>query len=451
MHRLVLLSLLWLARCGSADHDVAVSASSSAEFGPPIAQNPWSAPSDFATQHGDSGASDTSTLPGPGASAPTVARLDLLAVCPSILPLRSGLAIAVCTKLLTRTPNVVLIDPDALAIVAQRELTKGAPFGGVYPYLDEQERLVIVDGANNLLRLDTDATLGVVQTTPLPIDPEDGVVGLLPDYQGRDWFATGRGLVGTITRDGATATFRLPNDEHVANSIASAPSGVAVVSDHALYLMKAEETGAPSVRARVAYERGDARKPGQLSWGSGTTPTFFGPHTGSDYVAITDNARPMNLIVVRNDGAPICTLEVPRVEGTENSPIGTGRSVILASTFGFSYPALPEGLSAAVPAPFTGGMARIDVDEDEQGCSVVWTNTARSVSVPKLSLADGLIYTLTQTDHGYALSAIDAVSGTSIAEHELPGAGLPMQLAPTLAPRRTLLQGMLSSILRITP
>jgi hypothetical protein len=437
---------VWLvfAHCSAGDHETSTSASTAA-FGPAIAANPWSA-GEFATQHGDTGASDTSSLPGPGAGPISVARLNLGAVCPSIFPLRNGRAVAVCVQVFNQTPAAFLFDPDALTTLAQRELGKGSLFGGVYPYLDERDRLVVVDGENNLLRIATD-DLHVEQATPL--QGVDQVVGLIPDYAGLDWFASEGGVVGTATRAGELATLRLPEGERIANSLASAPSGVALVSDHALYLLAADP--APRIRARIPYDRGEARKPGQLSWGSGTTPTFFGPRTGSDYVTITDNALPMKLIVVRNDGAPVCTVALPGIDGTENSSIGAGRSVFVTSTYGYEYPALPADAGPAISAPFVGGITRVDVAEDEQSCRVVWTAPVRSLSLPKLSTADGLIYTMLQGDEGYAYGALDAETGQLIVEQPLGDIPTPMMLTPTLGPRRSLFQGTLTSILRITP
>jgi hypothetical protein len=450
MKRLHVLVLFTLAQCSGAEHESSTSPNTATELGPPIAQNPWSAPSEFATQHGDTGASDTSPLAGPGKGPIELARLDLFAACPSILPLRSGRMVAVCVQVLNQTPAAFLFDPDAMTKLAQRDLGKGSIFGGVYPYLDERDRLVVVDADNNLLRLATD-DLHVEQATPVALDAGDHVVGLIPDYQGRDWFASERGTIGTVSREGAIATLALPAGERVTNSLASAPSGVALVSDHALYLLGGAAGGAPSTRARGPYDHGSARKPGQLTWSSGTTPTYFGPRTGSDYVAITDNALPMKLRVVRNDGAPVCTLELPGLDGTENSPIGAGRSVFVTSTYGYQYPALPPGEDPSIAAPFVGGMVRVDVSEDEASCRVAWTSPLRSVALPKLSLADGLIYTIAQREEGFALSAIDAEDGELVNQQPLAAIATPMQLSPTLASDRALFQGTLTSILRITP
>jgi hypothetical protein len=451
-------------------------------FEPSLAQNPWSASRGFATQHGDTGASDTSPLPGPGAGKVVSSPLNLLAACPSILPLTSGLLIVVCTQISNQTPAVYLVDPSTMTTLASHELAKGDLFGGVYPYLDQQDQLVVVDGANDLLRIGATSlangtfSLTVRATRPLaPAITEhcgsptcDSVVGLTPDYAGRVWFASASGLVGVVAQSGELQVLALPSGEQIANSIASSPEGVAVVTDQALYLLRASEASAPEPVFRAPYDRGIARKPGQLSWGSGSTPTFFGPHTGSEYVAITDNARPtMNLLVYRSTGSgqPVCSPALPAHagDGSENSPIGAGRSVFVTGTFGYPYPALPRNAGASVPASaaLSGGMARVDVAADESGCELVWTNRVHSAAVPKLSLSDGSIYTIERKPFladgvaspldGYAYTVIDPRSGAVIAQQELPGLADTMQLAGTIGSDRALYQGTISGLVKLLP
>lgn len=150
--------------------------------------------------------------------------------------------------------------------------------------------------------------------------------------------------------------------------------------------------------------------------------------------------------------------------GTENSPIGYGRRVIVASTFGYPYPAYPDGAGESDPAtaPFTGGMTRVDIDKDGKGCSVVWTNTVRSSAVPKLDTADNLVYTMTRANPlgGTATSQLDVFSFTTINPSNgqvlssTPiGATLAyetLQLAGNVAPDGALYQGTITGILRIS-
>ncbi|HEX6242671.1 MAG TPA: hypothetical protein VFZ61_17280, partial [Polyangiales bacterium] len=345
------------------------------QFGPPPRQNPFTAPDGLATQHGDSAASDTSPLRGPGAGAVRAQRVDLLAACPSLFVTTRGRVLAVCTQILNQSPAVFLLDAERGTTLASLQVAGGDLFGGVYPYLDAQDRLLVVDGTNRLLRVAAgDTTLAVEGSVSLaaqlPSDcgrPScDSVVGLAPDYDGRIWFATQGAKVGTVDFDAQRVELlALPADERVANSIATAPEGTAVVTDHALYLLRADERGAPTPVFRAEYDRGAARKPGQLSHGSGSTPTFFGPRGGSEYLAIFDNAQPvMNLLIYRADASSelLCRQPLPEPAGlaSESSPIGSGRSVIVSSSYGYPYPALPRDAGPSVPAsaPLRGGMTR---------------------------------------------------------------------------------------------
>lgn len=73
---------------------------------------------------------------------------------------------------------------------------------------------------------------------------------------------------------------KLPTGEFISNSISTIPEGTFVTTDHALYMISAGPTEVPVIKWRYAYERGIGRKPGQLSWGTGSTATIFGPTNG---------------------------------------------------------------------------------------------------------------------------------------------------------------------------
>lgn len=467
----------------SGDDDLATASSAPAEepapFQPSLPPNPFLGPAGTATSHGDSGSSDTTPLSGPVTEQVDVATLDVGAVCPSILIGTDGYPVALCTRVADVRPIVLLLDPASGAQLASLEVAAGSLFGGVYGYLDHRDRMVLVDGADDLLRIGHRRgaegwTLEVDERVPLAgsVPPDDEVTSVTPGYGGEVWFATAGGTVGAVDPDdGSVATISVGPGERIANNISSAPAGTAVASDHALYLFDLDGEGRPVQRWRHAYDRGPARKPGQLSWGTGSTPTFFGPTDGADYLAVVDNASPeVHLVVVRVDGdgagEPVCEPEVLRTggPGSENSPIGAGRSVVVASTYGYPYPRLPEDAGPSVPATatFEGGMTRVDVDADGTGCSVVWDAEVASVAVPKLSTADGTILTVTRSggavtaDGGgtaptqLAWTVIDADDGTVLVERSLPpSAGDPLQLAGTVAPDGVLYQGTLGAILRI--
>ncbi|WP_020496120.1 hypothetical protein [Sciscionella marina] len=431
--------------------------------------NPWLGPAGSATMHGDAESSDTTTAAGPGTGPVRVQTAKLGAACPTVLAGRDGFPVALCTTQLGRTPTVFLLDPETTQPLTRLALPKGSLLSGVYAYLDNRDRLVFVDGANELVRVAHQHTssgwrLSIAERTPLgsAIPEGDGVSSLMPDWRGRVWFGTNRGTVGVL--DGSVAhTVRL--GEQIANSISTAPGATAVATTHALYRLSAGPDGVPHVDWRVAYERGPGRKPGQLSWGTGASPTFFGPRTGTEYLAITDNAAPEeNLVVVdARTGAPVCTAP-SGLAGTELSPVASGDSVYLASTYGYPYPALPEGAGPSTPllAPFTGGMTRIDVHPG--GCATVWRNPERSAAVPRLSTADGKLYTITRQkpaggargstlfDH-YEAAVIDAKTGRASTAGRI-GSGFfsdTLQMVGSIVPGRVQYQGTVNGVVAIRP
>src|SRR4029077_3038081 len=85
-------------------------------------------------------------------------------------------------------------------------------------------------------------------------------------------------------------------DEPIENSFAAdEKGGVYIVSDVAMYRFDLGKDGQIEETWREQYQNSGLVKPGQFTAGSGTTPTVMGNH----YVAITDNADPMNVVVYR--------------------------------------------------------------------------------------------------------------------------------------------------------
>ncbi|MFD3748232.1 hypothetical protein [Nocardia sp. NPDC058633] len=436
----------------------------------PLVTNPFLGPLGTATMHGDAGSSDVTPLAGPAVGA-AVTVYPLGAACPTLLEGADGLVVGLCTAIAGRTPTVFLFDSGASGPVggalAALPLAKGSLLGGVYAYLDNEDRLVVVDGGRQLLRVahvrGDDGAWRLAATVQADLSgsiPQgDNVTGLVPDWQGNVWFATGGGVVGFVAGDGRVRSVGLPSGEMVANSISSAPNGgVAVASTHALYELTAND-GEPEILWRSAYDRGSARKPGQLSWGTGSTPTYFGPVRGDEYLAIVDNADgQVRLVVARSgSGEQVCSVPVP-VGGSENSPIAVGSSIFVASTYGYPYPAVPEDAGPAVPAgaPFPGGLSRVDLTAD--GCVPVWDSRVRSAAVPRLSLADGGIHTLrrigpdaTTPLDGFDYVVIDPQTGAVRNATPLPGtvAEDPLQMAALITRGGALWQGTITGIVRV--
>ena len=118
------------------------------------------------------------------------------------------------------------------------------------------------------------------------------------------------------------------------------------------------------------------------------------------YVAITDNADPMNVVVYRTSEqaqarassarSARCPVFEKGASATENSLIGAGRSLIVENNYGYQDPFGPN--AGAVTQP---GFARVDVNKNGKGCKKKWTNhdVRAPTVVPKLSTKTGLIYT----------------------------------------------------------
>ncbi|MFZ2173892.1 MAG: hypothetical protein WAW17_07630 [Rhodococcus sp. (in: high G+C Gram-positive bacteria)] len=478
-------------------------------WGPTAPTNPFLGPAGTATMHGDAGSTDVTPLAGPATGPHTLSAYPLVSACPTLLQGSDRLVVALCTSVAGQVPTVHLIDPAAPAApfghsLARFELTKGSLLGGVYAYLDNLNRLVVVDGDRTLLRIahsrdvagvwgfTVDSSVGLGNALP----PDDNVTGLIPDWNGNVWFATGRGVVGAVDPAGVARTLSLPPGEEVHNSISSSPAGTAVATTHALYELSLRD-GAIRIDWRREYDRGPARKPGQLSRGTGSTPTYFGPSTGSDFVAIVDNADPQpNLRVFDSaSGDDVCTIPVlgspsgsenspapsgsensptpsgsensptpsgsensPAPSGSENSPIGIGNSVYVAGTYGYPYPAVAEGAGPAVPATdgFSGGMTRVDIDP--VGCHEVWSNDVRSAAVPHLSSGDGRLYTVirhgladTTPVDGFSFAVIDPADGEVELSSPLPGTAVndPLQMSGLITDTGDYWQGTVTGILRV--
>ena len=196
----------------------------------------------------------------------------------------------------------------------------------------------------------------------------------------------------------------------VGNSISSSPSGIAVATTSALYLFNADSQNSVENIWRTEYENSGVRKPGQLTPGTGSTPVFFGPNTGYEFLVITDNATAVNsnnLIptehvniydVTRGTLVSQSNFLASNNSGTENAPIAVGSRIFIPSTFGYWYPPPSETPSTSIPAitasPFAGGVQGMTLNGSNLLIDWGSENTISSSALPRLSLADNLIYTV---------------------------------------------------------
>ena len=292
--------------------------------------------------------------------------------------------------------------------------------GGAYFYVDNKDRAVVSIGRQIFVVAIKGDTLERVRTYDLTsvIPADDQLNSALPDWSGRLWFVTRRhGIVGALDPDSGRVLGTKRTGEAIGNSFAMDESGaVYVVTDTAQYRFDAGRGGKPKVTWRYRYKNIHKQKPGQFDAGSGTTPTLMGKH----YLSIADNAARMNVVVLRRDKRVkrgqrrlVCEQPVFRkgAGATENSIIATDRAMIVENNYGYSPP--PDATAGGNTT--RPGVARVDVKRNGKGCRTVWTSSEISPStVPKLSLANGLIYIYTKPkglpDRWY-LTAVDFRTG----------------------------------------
>ena len=410
---------------------------------PRIPQHPFMAPNGRSNIHDDAYMTDAYITAGPLGRTPERRSTFQSAECGSLTFDTAGRIVTVCVGV--EGPELVLIDPQTLATEAVMPLPPRSPSpgsspfsdfsGGGYFYLDQLDRAVIPT---------TNRQIWVVGETTSPLGPGfsvvrmydvssavavgDGIVSALPDWHGRIWFVSVHGVVGTVDpASGAVVSVAL-DGEAIGNSFAvDETGGVFIVSDHALYRFDAGADGSPLVTWRETYDRGTRLKPGQVNFGSGTTPTL----TGRCWVSITDNADPqMHVLAYRRAAAVsgprlVCSEPVfaAGMGATENSLIGVGtHSLVVENNYGYSGLTATENGGTTEP-----GITRVDFGA--RGCHTVWTSAERVPStVSKVSLGAGLVYTYTKdpetngTDAWY-FTAVDFRTGLTVYKR-LAGTGL---------------------------
>lgn len=429
-------------------------------------RHPFMAANGRSSMHNDAWASDAYAVSGPLGREPQVDTAWFgIEECATLAFDSAGGLVAMCGS--ATGPALHLVDPDSMRKRASFDLPdrragRGEPpwedlCAGAYFYLDHQDRAVVATTDRRILVLSTadpDGRPSLSEDTSFDLTDQvphdDCLIALMPDWQGRIWFASQQGRVGLVEPEtGLASTLEL--DEEVANSLAvDEDGGVYVVTDAALYRLGAVGSGRAAVVWRAEYDRGTGVKPGQFSQGSGTTPTLL----SGGLVAITDNAEPRMHVVVhrRDDGSAVCRVPVfsNDASATENSLVSVGDGVIVENNHGYESP-----LSTTFGRATASGIARVDVADE--GCALAWQSAEIAPSsVPKVSLANGLLYAYTTRPSGWLvnawfLTAIDVRTGRT-AFSVRTGHGLPSNnhyAAVTLAPDGTAFIATLAGLVRV--
>jgi hypothetical protein len=426
---------------------------------PRVPRNPHMAPNGRSNLHNDSYMTDVyRKLEGPLGDGPRGSAL-FARECGSVTFDRSDRIETICVGL--DRPVLALLDPHSFEVLAAHELPPrqvgaGDPFtdfsGGGYFYLDDRDRAVVPTTTRHVLVVAQTGAPGFTVardydlTRAIPID--DAIISVLPDWEGRIWFATRSGRVGWVDpATGAIASRAL--GEAIGNSFAVDRKGVYIVTDAAMYRFDARGGRSHTVW-RHPYENVDVRKPGQTQVGSGTTPTLMGRR----YVAITDNADPMNVLLLRRGKNPrgnrvVCRRPVfePGASATDQSLIGTRRSVVVENNYGYEGPTSVMGSDTTSP-----GLERVTLERDGRGCRTVWHSDEIAPSVvPKLAAGSGLVFTYTKPPgEAWYLTAIDYRTGQTVYTRAAgAGLGFNNNFAPvTIAPDDMAYVGVLGGITR---
>jgi hypothetical protein len=392
------------------------------------------APSGRSNLHEDAYMTDVHEGPAPLGKEMGRVSSFLEGVCGSITFDSRDRIVTVCVG--AEGPKLFMLDPVTLDTLASYALPfraigpTGNLFqdfaGGGYFYFDNRDRAVIPTTTRHVLIMHAKDPPGFEKVADFDltgvVPMGDKIISALPDWSGRIWFASVQGRVGTID-EASGKVEHMDLGEQIANSFAiEETGGVYIVTDKALYRFDGLKT-----TWREEYENIGVQKPGQSSAGSGTTPTVM----GRDYVAITDNADPMNVLVYKRapsvEGSRLVCKQPVFEKGasdTDQSLIATGTSIVVENNYGYTGPSSVFNGKTTTP-----GLERVDLDAGG-GCHRVWHSDEISPSaVAKLAAGTGLVYTYTKDKladpnaDGWYFTAVDFRTGKTVYKR-LGGEGL---------------------------
>ena len=489
-----------------------------------VPQNPLLAPNGFNSCHLDPWMSDTADIAGPLGNSPAVLSSTFTEARPDPLPDPNeappwlfqcitfmfdshGRLLALCFA--PHEATAVLADPDTLEVLDHYDL--GLPVGDTYAYtarqpfmrsllssysyFDARDRLFVSSGGNQIVTLEVAGTddepvlehRGTYDLTAFIPGEDNRLAGVMADWQGRIWMTTvgtplGPAMVGVLNpakcsyEDPVVNWYdEFPPTEVIRNTFAVTKAGgqtaaAYVATSAKLYRLDAGSDDIPRMvwsepYDTVPYDTNselyfNGVKHGQYELGTGTTPTVLGE---GKYVAITDNAEQMKVVVFRTDDALdpgeeriVCAepvFEEQIGQSSSNSLVGSRSSLIATNNFNYLW----DWGSGELVLPSEPGAERIDIDPNGKGCTKVWTNDEIiTTTSPRLSTRTGLIYAIareadpeTEGLYAYYWVALDFRTGQTVWK-KLAGAGNRYDtFYPALAigPNKALYTGVYGGIL----
>ena len=431
-------------------------------------RHPHMAPNERSNLHVDAYQTDTNVTTGPLGRDMDVTSQFFSADCASVTVDARGRIVTICVGL--AGPTLRMLHPKTLEEIASFRLPPRQPpgpgdnifqdfAGGGYFYLDHRDRAIIPTTTRHLLVVQTTGN-GFEQQRDIDLTGHvptgDKIISALPDWRGLVWFASIRGVVGTVDLGSGRIRSRDTGEANGNSHGLDDSGGVYIVTDAAMYRFDAGPDGTPQVTWREVYENIGQKKPGQTQFGSGVTPTMM----DGGLVAITDNADPMNIVVYKRgrsvDGPrQVCKQPVfeKGASATDNSLAVAGRMIFVENNYGYTGPLATDQGRTTAP-----GVERVDLNPSGVGCRRVWRSRETSPTVvPKVSLGSGLLYVYakppnqTGNGDGWYLTAIDIRTGRTV-YRQLSGEGLGFNnnYAPvTIGPDGTAYVGVLGGIVAL--
>ncbi|OQA19885.1 MAG: hypothetical protein BWY64_00576 [bacterium ADurb.Bin363] len=359
---------------------------------------------------------------------------------------------------------VLTIDRNTLDILALYSFNKYSDtttdkvvdFSGAgYFYQDNLYRIVtaLPDGHLKILRRtpsnvggidgyteDADYNLmGAIGNTPVPGGKEHLLYAAVPDKSGNIWVTTNMSIVCTITPGGNIHWINLndPNNtgklepqydggyQEIANSHSvdegesdGEPSGVYILTTYRLYRLIAALDGTPVISWYADYDHGTEIKSGQVSQGSGTTPTVFNMGNRR-FVTIADNAQFMNINVYRTEAnlppgekrlfAQIAPFGQNAAVSDENSLIvSPGEDGLSVNIYAENNYGNDDPNSTAREGVTQPGFVRTNLRPDGTFTVASLNNSIAAPSVvSKISIPSNIVYTYNKTPDGWYLTGLD--------------------------------------------